>query len=192
MQRSAITGSNQKGEHRLKSSNPADEFLISSWERQSLLEIFRFLKASWPCLMARNIAALEEASLPLLLALKMCLRGQGLQRAGARCEPWAAFWVQRASVLGLGAERLWQRHPEMDGSTWAEQAVKHVEQRAGRREACWGAGSGWGAGEVGWGQLPTSASLPWGRAVPGAGSCQRGFGVCSFSESLCFGFPWGT
>lgn len=68
MQRLAITGSNQKV---VKSSNLANGFLISSWERQSALEFFRFLKILRPCLMAGNIAALGEASLPLVLALEM-------------------------------------------------------------------------------------------------------------------------
>lgn len=56
--------------------------------------------------MARNIAALEEASLPLVLVLKMCIRAWELQRDAARCVPWAAFWVQKPSVLGPGADRL--------------------------------------------------------------------------------------
>lgn len=37
-----------------------------------------------------------------------------------------------------------------------------------------------GAGEVGWGQIPTSASLLQGRILPHNSSCQGVFGVCFF------------
>lgn len=84
-----------------------------------------------------------------------------------------AFWVQK--VLGAGAERLWQRHPGLQGQGPRREAACREEG------GCWQAGGGWAS----WrncleGQLPASASSPWGRGLPRGGSCQKDLGSWFF------------
>lgn len=157
----------------VKSSKPADGFLISSWEWQSALKFFRCLKILWPCLMARGFGRSLSAS---------CFGAEDLHTS-----PGAAEGCGEVCAVGgiLGAKSLSAGTGSRQAAVIAPGDARHVGRAACKicKIACREEGDLLGGRQrlgvlekLSGGQLPTSASLPWGRALPRDGSCQRDLG----------------